>query len=56
MHSLIIFLEGVQDPRALRGVRHRLIDILVISVLAVICGANTFATFQNSLVIPPLSC
>ena len=43
VHSLITFLEGVQDPRAPRGVRHLLIDILVISVLAVICGANTFA-------------
>ncbi|WP_291427171.1 ISAs1 family transposase, partial [Deinococcus sp.] len=40
--SLIAALEAVDDPRQARGIRHLLIDILVISVLAVICGANTF--------------
>jgi len=31
------------DPRSPRGVRHKLVDILCISVLAVICRANTYA-------------
>ena len=41
--SLIQALQKVDDPRHPRGVRHLFIDILVISVLAVICGANTFS-------------
>ena len=32
----------MDDPRDPRGVRHQLVDLIVISVLAVICGANTY--------------
>ena len=45
--SLIEALREIDDPRHLRGVRHKFIDILVISVLAVICGANTFALIHT---------
>lgn len=49
--SLIAHLEQLDDPRAARGIRHELIDIVTISVLAVICGADTYAlihTFATS--------
>lgn len=45
--SLIVSLQAVKDPRDNRGVRHLLIDILVMSVLAVLCGANSFAILHT---------
>jgi predicted transposase YbfD/YdcC len=35
------------EPRKARGIRHKLIDIICISVLAVICRANTFAEIEQ---------
>lgn len=35
------------DPRDPRGIRHKLIDILCISILAVICRANTFTEIHQ---------
>jgi hypothetical protein len=34
------YFSVVPDPRLARGQRHRLLDITVISVMAVICGAQ----------------
>lgn len=45
--SLIEALSEIDDPRHLRGVRHKFTEMLVISVLAVICGANTFALIHT---------
>lgn len=49
--ALVTHLEQLEDPRAARGKRHKLIDIVTISVLAVLCGADTYAlihTFAKS--------
>ena len=37
---LVTCLEQVEDPRIERAKRHELLDILVVSVLATICGAD----------------
>jgi hypothetical protein len=34
------FFKDVEDPRKWKNVQHKLIDIIVISILAVICGAE----------------
>ena len=38
--SLQSMFEGVEDPRIDRTKRHQLLDILLIAILAVICGAE----------------
>lgn len=38
--SLIAHLHAIEDPRIARSRRHRLIDILVIGVVGVLCGAE----------------
>ena len=40
--SLVEILETLEDPRVDRTQLHPLTDILVLSVLAVICGADSF--------------
>ena len=40
--SLVETLDTLEDPRVDRTKRHPLTDILVLSVLAVICGADSF--------------
>jgi DDE_Tnp_1-associated len=35
------------EPRDPKGIRHKLIDILSISILAVICRANTFTQIHQ---------
>ena len=34
-------LKEVQDPRQLWKIRHSLVDILAISIIAVMCGAQS---------------
>lgn len=51
--ALVSRLDQLADPRQTRGIRHYLVDILTISVLAVICGANSYSmihTFATSRV------
>ena len=45
--GLIEQFSLLEDPRDPRGVRHRLVDLVVVSVLAVICGANTSAMMHT---------
>src|SRR5690554_344765 len=45
--TLIGCLENIKDYRSGNGVDHKLIDILVISVLAVICGANYWTQVEG---------
>ncbi len=40
--SLVEILDTLEDPRVDRTKLHKLTDILVLSVLAVICGADSF--------------
>ena len=40
--SLVETLDTLEDPRVDRTKLHNLTDILVLSVLAVICGADSF--------------
>ena len=37
----------IQDPRIDRSKRHKLIDIIIISILAVICGAERWVDIEN---------
>ena len=49
--SLIEHFRAVEDPRIERSKRHLLIDIIIITLLAVICGANGWvgvATFGQA--------
>ena len=39
--SIITHFEALKDPRQARKVEHKLIDIIVITVCAVICGADS---------------
>ena len=38
--SIVDHFEGLEDPRIDRTKRHKLIDIIVITICAVICGAD----------------
>ena len=38
--SLAVHLATVHDPRSHRGLRHNLLDILIIAVLATLCGED----------------
>ena len=40
--SLAFHLDALPDPREVRGRRHVLLDILVIAVLAALCGIDDF--------------
>ena len=42
MSSLVDSFREVTDPRVNRKRRHRLIDIIIIAVLAVMCNADTW--------------
>lgn len=45
--TLIQSFEGLKDPRDPNAVEHKLIDIIVIAVLATLCGANGFNQCEN---------
>lgn len=40
--GLIEYMQRVSDPRARRGVRHRMASVVAVGVLAVICGMRSF--------------
>lgn len=44
---LVDFLQGVKDPRINRTKKHELIDILVIAICAVICGAKSWVEIED---------
>ena len=39
--SLKEMLEDIKDPRAKRGIRHRLSDVILIIFFATLCGYDT---------------
>lgn len=45
--ELIKHFSDLPDPRDPRGIRHELVDIVCISILAVICGANTYSQIHQ---------
>jgi predicted transposase YbfD/YdcC len=45
--SLIAHLSIIEDPRIDRTKRHSLIDVLIISVCAMLCGAESFVEFEQ---------
>ena len=45
--GLLEHFAELPDPRDPRGVRHELVDIVCISILAVICGANTYSQIHQ---------
>jgi len=47
VENLQAYFESLPDPRKPRGKRHELIDILVISLLAMICGADNAEEIQD---------
>jgi hypothetical protein len=38
--------EGLEDPRIARTKRHQLLDILLIAILAVMCGAEGWVDIE----------
>jgi len=47
IHIVLRMAEEVDDPRDPRGVRHLLVDILVISLLALLCGCDNPEEFEE---------
>lgn len=45
--SLIEHFSVIADPRVERGKEHRLIDVILISLCAMLCGAETFVDFED---------
>jgi predicted transposase YbfD/YdcC len=45
--DLVTALAGVADPRARRGVRHRLATVLAVAVCAVLAGARTYVAIAE---------
>lgn len=45
--ALVTFFLGVEDPRLQRGRRHRLLDIMVIAVCAVVCGCRGWSQIEE---------
>jgi predicted transposase YbfD/YdcC len=45
--SLIQHFSVIVDPRIERGKEHRLIDVILISLCAMLCGAETFVDFED---------
>lgn len=46
-HALLEHLATVQDPRSDYGKRHRLLDMMVIAICAVICGADSWPEVEE---------
>lgn len=44
--SIVDHFGGLEDPRRPQGTRHRLLDIIVIAICAVICGADGWEDVQ----------
>lgn len=44
---IVLYFSGLPDPRGDRGQRHGLTDVLVIAVLAVICGAEHWTEMEE---------
>lgn len=44
--TLVEYLRAISDPRIERTKRHKLIDILVIEICALICGAETWEEIE----------
>jgi len=47
MYPLLDLFSDVPDPRINRTKRHALVDILVIAVLGIICGADTWVDIEH---------
>ncbi len=47
MHPLLDLFSDVPDPRINRTKRHALVDIIVIAVLGIICGADTWVDIEH---------
>lgn len=45
--GLIKHFADLPDPRDRRGIRHELVDTVCISILAVICGANSYSQIHQ---------
>lgn len=45
--GLLKHFSDLPDPRDPRGIRHELVDIVCISIVAVICGANTYSQIHQ---------
>ncbi len=46
--TLIDHFTNLTDPRVDRTLEHKLIDIVVIAICAVICGAETWVGIEKS--------
>ena len=40
--TLQTYFSSIEDPREQHKIKHELIDILVLSIIAIICGANEY--------------
>lgn len=45
--SILAYFAKIRDPRVKRTRRHSLVDILVLSLCAVICGADSFCAIET---------
>jgi len=45
--SILDYFEDIEDPRMDRTKKHSLMDILVISICAILCGADDFSSIEE---------
>jgi len=45
--SLLEHFKNLEDPRAKHLVEHRLLDIIALSICAVVCGADSWVDIEN---------
>ena len=49
MKSLFEKFEMLEDPRDIRGKRHNLIDILIMTIYGILCGYTDFVNIADFL-------
>ena len=45
MKTLFNYIEILEDPRDIRGKKHRLPDILIMTIYGVLCGYTDFVNY-----------
>lgn len=49
MKSLFVKFKVLEDPRDIRGKRHKLIDILIMTIYGILCGFTDFVNIADFL-------
>ena len=44
--NIIEIMEQIPDPRQGNGIRHKLIDVIIIGILAILCGYDEYTEME----------